>query len=181
MTYTTITGASNISDLLPQLNGVTTRTVDLSLSTGPVATGLFKATAGVSGWELTINDDVSFNCQIPPRVDTALGATLRLLIAPITSEASKSVKLEVACDPIGDGESVVLATGGVTGNTGDVAVSGTTDTAQVATISLGSTVWGGHTTGFLAGTIKRVAISAGTELTADVSLVAASLTFTIER
>lgn len=181
MTYTTIASTTQVSSLPDILNGVTTRSALARMNTGPGTSATFGVASGLYAPEFTLSDDITVYWLIPDRVDNAVAPTLRLYTAPTASESSKEARFQLETDQATASNSPVAGTGGDSWTTADLSLSGTSGTIQQHDTTLGTAIWESATAGLIAGTLTRVAISDGTELTADCAILGAALIYTIER
>lgn len=182
MTYTDLISSTLVSDSPDILNGVKTRTVPGILATGPATSATSGVTAGVQGWEFTLNDNATLVFPIPERVDIAVAPVLRLTIAPTTSEAAtKECEFTFASDTVTSGSTPIAGAGAQSTASADLVLSITLGTMQIADTTLTTAVFASAVAGSIVGVLSRTAITDGTELVGDVSVIAAALVYTIER
>lgn len=180
MTYTSITSSTLVSDLPDILNGVTTRTAQCHLLTGP-ATAATLSTAFVAAWAFDLNDKTSCTITIPPRVDTAVAPSLQLALMPLTSETGKEAAIKFSSDTVTSSNNPVAGTGAQSATSADIVLGTTAGTVQLVTIPLSVDVYQTATSGQIVGILERTAIADGTELTGQVGVIGAALVYTIER
>lgn len=181
MTYTDLTASTLVSDSVDILNGVKLRTVPGILSTGPGTSAVSGVVAGVHGFEFSLNDDATLVFPIPERVDILVAPVLRLTIAPTAGESTKECEFTFASDTVTSAATPVAGAGAQSTTTADIPLAGVLGTMQIEDTTLTTAVFATAIAGSIVGVLTRTAITDGTELTADVSVIAAALIYTIER
>ena len=181
MTYNTLTSSTQVSDLPTALNGVTTRSVMGLMGLGASSTAKNSTSSNLASWEFTLLDTATLIFPIPERVDILVAPTIRLVTAPLAAEASKSVAFTFASDTVHASATPLGGMGGDSFVSADLAVAAAGGTLQLLDWTLSTAVWDGVTSGVICGELTRSAIAAGTELVADMGVVAALLLYSIER
>jgi hypothetical protein len=119
--------------------------------------------------------------QLPARADVTVAPVLQLAVMPLTSESGKEAAFTYDSDTVTASNTPVAGTGAQTATSADIVLSATAGTLQLVEITLSTDVFQGATAGHIAGVLERTAIADGTELTGQVGLLGASITYTIER
>lgn len=181
MTYTDLTASTLVSGVPDILNGVKTRAVEFHMRAGVTSTAGQGTACGLHGREFLIGEDVTLITAIPERADILVAPTLRLLIAPCTSEVGREVRFQLDVDVVHASANPIAGTGALSYASADINIGATLGTMQIVDTTLSTAVWDSVTEGFIAGTLSRIALVDGTNLTGDCAVLASSLVYTIER
>tara|TARA_R110002167_G_scaffold26380_4_gene90886 strand:- start:2061 stop:2612 length:552 start_codon:yes stop_codon:yes gene_type:complete len=183
MTYTLLTSSTLVSSVPDILNGVTLAAVPGMMHVGPATSSTASVALGVHAFASGIGDKTSLNFTIPPNVDIAVAPTLMLTVAPLTAESSKVVALKYSSDTSSVDSEPTFGAFAQTTTSADYPSTTTIGASQIIEITLSTAVWaaGDPPNGLIVGVLERVAATVGTDLTGDVGVVCACLTYTIER